>query len=89
MKRNLAAVGAAASILAQEAENMKKYLVTEKQLDELKKMLDGGLFVNHRDERDLKFLLEDIEAKELRTIEVYDTSDKLERLEFTLPERER
>lgn len=39
LKRNLAAVGAAASILAQEAENMKKYLVTESSSTNLKKCL--------------------------------------------------
>lgn len=44
---------------------MKKYLVTEKQLEGLKKALEMVLFVNHNNERALRFLVEDIEAQKL------------------------
>ena len=44
---------------------MKKYLITEKQLDELKSRIETMLFVNYGDERDFKFFIEDIEAQEL------------------------
>lgn len=65
LKRNLAVAVTTASILAQEAEIMKKYLVTEKQLDELKSGIETIFFVNYGNERDFKFLIEDIEAQEL------------------------
>ncbi|MCC8056405.1 hypothetical protein [Cloacibacillus sp.] len=83
-KRILAAVGAAASILAQEAENMKRYLVTEKQLEELKEAFEMTLFVNHNNERFLKFLVEDIEAQELdiRCEDEIKSSDEVRRKVF-------
>lgn len=43
---------------------MKQYLVTEKQLDKIKDFID-----DNPGERDLKFLVEDIEAQELQEAE--------------------
>lgn len=59
-----AVAGTTASILAQKRQNTKKYLVTEKQLDQIKGFLD-----DNPGERDLKFLVEDIEAQEMMEAE--------------------
>lgn len=65
LKRNLAVAVTTASILAQEAEIMKKYLVTGKQLEGLKKLIYDALFLRTGEERSYKFMIEDIEAQEL------------------------
>lgn len=65
MKRNLAVVIATASILAQEAEIMKKYLVTGKQLEGLKKLIYDALFLRAGEEQSYKFMIKNIEAQEL------------------------
>ena len=63
---------------------MKKYLVTEKQLEGLKEAFETVLFVNHNNERFLKFLVEDIEAQELdiRCEDEIKSSDEVRRKVF-------
>ena len=47
---------------------MKKYLVTGKQLEGLKKLIYDALFLRTGEERSYKFMIEDIEAQELSSI---------------------